>query len=224
MTDTKKIMVGIICLLFAFSVYTITASATNNSTYEAVPGSVNVNDSNSNFTQAKEYYQIPEQAQGKYESSVNIESSYGDNPIHPSLTEDGDIMYNDIDFYIYTDYKQPYRISIYVNSLEDPHVIEGETSFQAKENFLVPEGVKKIKKIVVEIGPHSYKYEDIKIMHKEIDEDKAVVDDEETVSKKDSFMSTLQSFIAGVFASIVFAFGFWRFWKNHLEHEVQDVV
>jgi fumarate reductase subunit D len=61
-------------------------------------------------------------------------------------------------------------------------------------------------------------------MHKEIDEDKAVVDDDETVSKKDSFMSTLQSFIAGVFACVVFALGFWQFWRHRLEHEVQDVI
>jgi hypothetical protein len=226
MTDTKKIMVGVICLLFAFSVYITTASGADNNISDPENISVGYNDSKGvgNFSENQQYYRIPEEVQHTYESSVNIESTYGDNPIHPALKEDGDILYNDIDFYVYSEYKQPYRISIYVNSLEDPHIFEGMTSFKAYHNFLVPEGVKKIKKIVIEIGPHSYKYEDIKIMHKEIDEDKAVVDDDETVSKKDSFMSTLQSFIAGVFACVVFALGFWQFWRHRLEHEVQDVI
>ncbi|WP_135607278.1 hypothetical protein [Methanococcoides methylutens] len=166
----------------------------------------------------------PDVFQDKGRSDVQVISSYLNNPIHPALRSSDNILYNDIDFYIYSEDLQDYKISIYVNSLEDPHVMEGQTSFVAVENFMVPEGVKKIRKIVVLVGPEKYEWQNVKIMHKAIDEETVYSSPEAEITKKEMWLKSAQSFAGGVVAAVVFVFLFWKFWKHHLEHEIQEVI
>jgi len=231
----RYIQIGIICLALALIVYVDDAFAYDYDgeipqevlDYRASSEYSNVTRTTINYSDIVDgfgQYDIPKGALDTYQSDVKIVSSYLNNPIHPALLDANNIIYNDIDFFIYTKYIQEYQISIYMNSVDDPIIYKGETSFMAIENFQVPEGAKKIKKIVVLVGPHKYEWENIKIMHKAIDEETIYVSPEMEVTRREMWLKTIQSFIAGLFASVVFAFGFWRVWKNHLEHEIQDVI
>lgn len=223
----RYVVLGIMFLLFSVALYVIPVNAQEDDDYYAAPDGVPeewLNRTAGNPYNGTVSKDIPPEALARYESDVQVISSYLNNPIHPALEDSNNILYNDIDFYVYTDYLQDYKISIYVNSLDDPYVMEGETSFMAVENFMVPEGTKKIRKIVVLMGPHKYEWENVKIMHKAIDEDKVFTSPEDDISKKEMWFKTIQSFAGGLFAAVVFAFMFWRFWRHHLEHEIQEVL
>lgn len=223
----RYVVIGVMCLLLSVVLYAMPVNAVSVDEYNAVPSEVPAewqNKTVGNFSDVPESKDIPIEALNKYQSDIQVISSYLNNPIHPALLDSNNILYNDIDFYIYSEYLQDYTITIYVNSLDDPHIIQGETSFVALENFMVPDGVKKLRKIVITIGPDKYEFENVKIMHKAIDEDKVFTSDQDEFSKKEMWLKTIQSFAAGVSAAIVFAFLFWRFWKHHIEHEVQEVL
>lgn len=260
--NKRFITLGLICLLLAFTVYTLPASANiDNQTLEIaldiVPDGyeewrLNIPDEVDDGHKTVDEYlrsldrlnnpyngtvsdevpwdvglDIPYTPRGddpQYWTDVQIISSYLNNPIHPALLDENNIIYNDIDFYIYTHTSWEYRISIYMNSVDDPIVMEGKTMFKAVENFQVPEGAKKIKKIVILVGPHKYEWENIKIMHKAIDEETIYVSPEMEVTRRQMWLKTIQSFIAGLFAAVAFSFGFWQYWKHHLETEIQDVI
>ena len=225
--NVKYVILGLICLIFASVMYVLPVSAVSEAVpdevYEAFP---NYTPSTGRLNSSTEpgAKTIPPEAVNSYQSDIKILSTYLNNPIHPALLDENNIIYNDIDFYIYSQYMQDYEISIYLNSVDDPIIFEGETAFMAMHNFMVPDGVKKIKKIVAIVGPTKYEWTNIRIMHKGIDEKVIYTSPAAEVTRRELWLKNIQAFIAGIFACIVFAFAFWRFWKRHLESEIQDVI
>lgn len=239
MKNIRYVYVGIFCLLLAVMMCSVSGSAVSvrsNSDYEAVPVEVQAHDT--------EYEAVPvevreaqalaqelnvsyQDAQGlisEGDSGVQVLTSYLNNPIHPALRYSDNIIYNDVDFYLYSSEPTDYKISVYIQPDEPAFEVEGKIDFTRLVNYQVPDGVKKLRKVVVIIGDEKTEWDNVKVMHKAIDETKVYTSPEEDITTRQLWLFRIQAFAGGVVASCVFGWLFWKWWKKHLENQIQEVM